>query len=99
MDHASRVVIDPAGSAGPIRLQVLGCLTLDTVRAVTEFLDRATLGSRPDLVVDLQGLDHLEPVGMAALQLHIDQRRAAAELPPIDPLLPPFPRDCQAVTP
>lgn len=99
MEHTSRVVIDAAGLAGPIRLQVLGCLTLDTVQTVTEVLDRgAAFISCPDLVVDLQNLDHLDPVGLAALDLYIDQQRTRVGLPRITTSLPTLPCDCQAVS-
>ncbi|MBE1514430.1 STAS domain-containing protein [Nesterenkonia halotolerans] len=99
MQHSSRVIIDAAGLAGPIRLQVLGCLTLNTVPSVTEILDRgAAFLSCPDLVIDLQGLDHLDPVGMAALELYIDQLRSKKGLPKITTSLPALPCDCQAVS-
>ncbi len=99
MEHSSRVVIDAAGLAGPIRLQVLGCLTLDTVSSITEILDRgAAFMCCPDLVVDLENLSHLDPVGLAALELYIDQLRARAGLPRITTSLPALPCDCQAVS-
>jgi len=98
MAHSSRVVIDAADLSGPIRLQVLGCLTLDTVQTVIEILDRgAAFVSCPDLFVDLRDMDHIDPVGLAALELYIDQRRAAAGLSQITTALPPFPRECQGV--
>lgn len=100
MEHSSRVVIDAAGLAGPIRLQVLGCLTLDSVQTVTEILDRgAGFISCPDLVVDLEDLDHLDPAGFAALELYIDQLRTKEGLPRITTALPALPCDCQAVAP
>ena len=97
VEHSSRVVIEAAGLAGPIRLQVLGCLTLETVSTVTEILERgAAFISCPDLVVDLRDLEHLDPVGLAALELYIDQQRTRSGLPRITTSL--LPCDCQVVS-
>lgn len=97
MEHTSQVLI-AAEPTGPIRLQVLGCLTLETAAAVTQILDRgAAFVSCPDLVVDLRSMEHIDPVGLAAFELYIDQHRAAAGLPRVPISLPTFPCECQEV--
>lgn len=95
MEHISRVVISTSGLSGPITIEVVGCLTLESFSAASAVLDQLTaIRSFPDLVVDLRGTAHIEPVGLAALEMYFAGHRVPLGLPEITLATPPFPRPC-----
>lgn len=95
MEHISRVVISTAGLSGPITVEVLGCLTLESFAAASAVFDQwSGMPSSPDLIVDLRATEHIEPVGLGALEMYFARYRAPKGLPEITLVTPPFPRPC-----
>jgi anti-anti-sigma regulatory factor len=82
MEHSSRLDISLSDINGHLRLSLSGSLTLESSKALTAALDRGIHPAEcPDLVLDLQGAEHIEPAGLAALQLYVTQVRQALGLP------------------
>ncbi|MCH8569754.1 hypothetical protein LSI54_00020 [Nesterenkonia sp. AY15] len=97
MEHISRVVISASGLSGPIIVEVVGCLTLESFSAASAVLDQLlAVRSFPDLIVDLRGTAHIEPVGLAALEMYFAGHRVPQGLPEISLATPRFPRPCVA---
>lgn len=95
MEHISRVVISTSGLSGPTTVEVVGCLTLESFSATSAVLDQlSAIRSFPDLLVDLRGTAHIEPVGLAALEMYFAVHRAVQGLPEISLATPQFPRPC-----
>jgi hypothetical protein len=89
---------------GPIQLDAEGCLTETNCGAMLEVLDRAlTLVGCPRIIVNLSGLDHLDPGGLRALEAHVatqdhGRRMSGHDLleprPVVSIQAPPVPRHC-----
>ncbi|MGJ9372590.1 hypothetical protein [Nesterenkonia sp. CF4.4] len=95
MEHISRVVITASSLTGPITVELVGRLTLESFSTASAVLDQlSTIRSFPDLFVDLRGTAHIEPVGLAALEMYFAGHRVPEGLPEISLALPQFPRPC-----
>ena len=96
MEHISRVVISASRLSGPITVAVVGCLTLESFSTASAVLDQlSAVRSSPDLFIDLRGTAHIEPVGLAALEMYFAGHRIPEGLPEISLATPPFPRPCR----
>ncbi|NDK30242.1 STAS domain-containing protein [Nesterenkonia haasae] len=85
---------------GPLHLVVSGRLTLESAKALTAALDQGIHpAARPDLTLDLQDAEHIEPAGLAALQLYLTQVRQALGLPEPTVEFPVLPLEGEKVLP
>lgn len=104
VEHALRFDLRAEVLPGPIQLDVAGCLTEANCQALLKVLDRAlTLVGCPRIIVNLSGLDHLDPGGLRALEAHVATRAHDRTAPGHDLLqpraavsiqAPPAPRHC-----
>lgn len=76
MEHSSTLSISLSDVNGPLCLTVSGRLTLESSKALTAALDRGFHPAAcPDLTLNLQDVEHIEPAGLASLQLYLTQVR------------------------
>ena len=100
MEHSSQLTISLSDVNGPLSLVVTGRLTLESSKALTAALDRGIHpGACPELTLDLRGAEHIEPAGLAALQLYLTQVRQALGLPEPAVEVPVLPLEGEKVLP
>jgi hypothetical protein len=89
VEHALRFGLRAEVLPGPIQLDAEGCLTEANCLALLKVLDRAlTLVGCPRIIVNLFGLEHLEPGGLRALEAHVATRAHDRTTPGQDFLQP-----------
>ncbi|TLP72939.1 hypothetical protein [Nesterenkonia sphaerica] len=100
MEHSSRLEISLSDINGPLRLSLSGGLTLESSKALTAALDRGIQpAASPELVLDLQATEEIEPAGLAALQLYLTQVRQPMGLPEPAVEFPALPLEEETVLP
>lgn len=84
MEHVSRFHASTSERSGVTTVTVMGCLTRESVSAATVISGWGISGEvSPDLFVDLRVADHVDPGGLAALEMYFAQLRGPQGLPEI----------------
>lgn len=82
MTHTLQTGITAETLPGPVRIDLDGCLTEDTVKDLIPLLRRgASFEGCPDLVIDLRRVDHIEPRALDVLDALTTRHNALATQP------------------
>ncbi|GAA1824472.1 hypothetical protein [Nesterenkonia flava] len=96
LNHIPRCDIVIEQSTASLHLVVSGCFTIEGCGQLTDILQSNLLvQTASEVLIDLREVEHLEPVALAALELHLLQHDSSESSLRVGVETPDFPMSCE----